>query len=63
MWTEDPQRRVAGGVHFFREAASTAAYVEKHTARLASFSITDISATSAGLNEGLSRIDHAVLER
>lgn len=63
VWTEDPQRQVAGGVYLFTDAASAAAYVEKHTARLAGFGITDITATSYQVNEGLSRIDHAVLER
>lgn len=63
VWTEDPQREVAGGVYLFADEASAQAYVEKHTARLAGFGITDITATSYEVNEGLSRIDHAVLER
>ncbi|BAC17165.1 putative mono-oxygenase ydhR [Corynebacterium efficiens YS-314] len=63
VWTEDPQREVAGGVYLFADEASTQAYVEKHTARLAGFGITDITATSYEVNEVLSRIDHAVLGR
>lgn len=63
VWTEDPQRQVAGGVYLFADEASAQVYVEKHTARLAGFGITDITATSYEVNEGLSRIDHAVLER
>ncbi len=63
VWTEDPQRGVAGGVYLFADEASAQAYVEKHTARLAGFGITDITATSYQVNEGLSRVDHALLER
>lgn len=63
VWTEDPRRQVAGGVYLFRDADSAAAYVEKHSARLAGFGITDISVTATEVNEGLSRIDHATLER
>jgi hypothetical protein len=62
-WTEDPQRQVAGGVYLFADAATAAVYVEKHTARLAGFGITDITATSYEVNEGLSRMNHCVLER
>ena len=63
VWTEDPQRQVAGGVYLFADETSAQVYVDKHTARLAGFGITDITATSYEVNEGLSRIDHAVLER
>ncbi|ALP49133.1 monooxygenase [Corynebacterium glutamicum] len=63
VWTEDSQRDVAGGVYLFADEASAQAYVKKHTARLAGFGITDITATSYAVNEGLSRIDHAMLER
>ncbi|QGU03432.1 monooxygenase [Corynebacterium comes] len=63
VWTEDPQREVAGGVYLFADEASARAYVEKHTARLAGFGITDITATAYEVNEGLSRVDHALLER
>lgn len=62
-WTEDPQRQVAGGVYLFADEASAQAYVKKHTARLAGFGITDITATSYQVNEGLSLINHCVLER
>lgn len=62
-WTEDPQRQVAGGVYLFEDETSAQAYVEKHTARLAGFGITDITATSYQVNEGLSLINHCVLER
>lgn len=61
VWIEDPQRQVAGGVYLFTDTASAEAYTTMHTARLNSFGITNITATSAKVNEGLSLIDHAQL--
>lgn len=63
VWTEDAERRVAGGVYLFRSAEGAAAYVEKHTARLGGFGITDITVTTYDVNEGLSAVDHATLAR
>lgn len=63
VWTEDAARGVAGGVYLFRDAEGAAAYVEKHTARLTGFGITDINATTYDVNEELSAIDHATLRR
>lgn len=63
VWTEAPERNVAGGVYLFADADSANAYVEKHTERLAGFGITDITATSYQVNEQLSLTDHAVLGR
>ncbi|MGC2864667.1 monooxygenase [Corynebacterium glutamicum] len=61
VWTEDPQRQVAGGVYLFTDVTSAEAYITKPTAHLNSFGITEITATSYEVNEGLSRIDHAKL--
>lgn len=63
VWTEAPERDVAGGVYLFVDEESANAYVDKHTARLAGFGITDITATSYQVNEALSLTDHAVLQR
>lgn len=63
VWTEDPERQVAGGVYLFRDAEGAAAYVEKHTARLTGFGVTDIAVTSYEVNEELSALDHATLQR
>ncbi|AGF71368.1 monooxygenase [Corynebacterium halotolerans] len=63
VWTEAPERGVAGGVYLFEDAESAAAYVDKHTGRLAGFGITDITAKSYEVNEKLSLTDHAVLRR
>ncbi|AGS33554.1 monooxygenase [Corynebacterium maris DSM 45190] len=63
VWTEAPERNVAGGVYLFTGQATADAYVEMHTRRLAGFGITDVSVTSYEVNEDLSAIDHATLER
>lgn len=63
VWTEAPERKVAGGVYLFEDKSSANAYVEKHTGRLAGFGITGITAKSFQVNEKLSLTDHAVLQR
>ncbi|QEO15587.1 monooxygenase [Agromyces intestinalis] len=61
VWTEDPQRGVAGGVYLFADRASADAYVQKHTGRLAGFGITDIDARIIGVNDGLSALTNAAV--
>lgn len=61
IWTEDPERGVAGGVYVFDDAASAEAYVAKHTTRLAGFGITDIDARIIGVNEGLSALTNGAV--
>lgn len=63
VWTEAPERGVAGGIYLFADAESAAAYVDKHTTRLAGYGITGITATAYQVNEPLSLTDHAVLQR
>lgn len=63
VWTENPEAATAGGVYLFTDADAAARYIEKHTARLAGFGITDIEVRSNGVNEDLSHITHAVLTR
>jgi hypothetical protein len=63
VWTERPETSTAGGVYLFEDAESAARYVEKHTARLAGFGITDITAQEFAVNEQLSTTTRAVLGR
>lgn len=63
VWTEDPQTHVAGGVYLFADEGSASRYIDKHTRRLGSFGVTDAEFTVLEVNEALSRMDHAVLER
>lgn len=61
VWTEDPEREVAGGVYLFASEKAADGYVEKHTKRLEGFGISSIQAVKYQVNEELSKIDRAVL--
>lgn len=64
VWTEDPQRKVAGGIYLFKDQASAQAYTEKHSKRLRDFGVTgEITAVGYEVNEGLSEVTHAALTR
>lgn len=63
VWTEDPQTSRAGGAYLFADEDSASRYIEKHTARLGSFGITDARISSLGVNEQLSRTTFATLQR
>lgn len=63
VWTEDPERSIAGGVYLFTDQKSANRYIDKHTRRLGSFGITDAKITILAVNESLSRTTHAALSR
>ena len=64
VWTEDPERKVAGGIYLFKDQASAQAYTEKHSKRLRDFGVTgEIAAVGYEVNEGLSEVTHAALSR
>ena len=54
VWTEAPDRGVAGGVYLFEDANYAQAYNEKHAARLKDYGIGEIEARSFEVNEALS---------
>lgn len=56
IWTENEAAREAGGIYLFEDENSAAAYVEKHSARLAAFGITGIRAKVFDVNEPLTAI-------
>lgn len=56
VWTESPEKGVAGGVYLFKTEDGARAYTEKHGARLKSFGITDIQVREYAVNEPLSAI-------
>lgn len=56
LWTEAPDRGVAGGVYLFDTVEHAQAYNEKHSARLKVFGITGIDLRSYAVNESLSAI-------
>lgn len=54
VWTEAPDRGVAGGVYLFGDWQTARAYVEKHSARLAEIGVTGIDVWEFSVNEPLS---------
>ena len=56
IWTESASSGEAGGVYLFGDRSSAEAYVAKHTARLASFGITQPRTRIFDVNPGLSKI-------
>ena len=56
IWTEAPDRKVAGGVYLFEDEASAQAYTAKHSERLKQFGITGIDVRQYSDNEALSKI-------
>lgn len=56
LWIENPATRESGGIYLFRDRTSADAYVRKHSARLAQFGLSGVSAKSFEVNEPLSAI-------
>ncbi|MEJ8572872.1 monooxygenase [Microbaculum marinum] len=56
VWTENEAEGIAGGIYCFADEPSALAYRDMHSARLASFGVTDIRAKVFDVNEGLSAI-------
>lgn len=56
VWTEAPDRAVAGGAYLFETEAAARAYAAKHAARLEEFGVTGIDIRSFSVNETLSAV-------
>jgi hypothetical protein len=63
VWTEDAEALTAGGVYLFTDKDSADRYIDKHTRRLNSFGISEVTVKTFTVNEALSRTTHAVLTR
>lgn len=63
IWTENERDGVSGGIYLFDDEASARAYMDEHSARLASFGITGVRAVFLDVNEGLTAINHGPLSR
>ncbi|MCC4265564.1 monooxygenase [Oceanimonas baumannii] len=57
IWTENPEAGEAGGLYLFEDPDSAQRYLEKHTARLQSFGVSDIRGRIFAVNEALTAID------
>jgi hypothetical protein len=62
IWTENEATGEQGGIYLFADPQSAEAYRDMHTARLASFGITNIRAKTFTVNEPLSAITRAPME-
>ena len=58
IWTENAAEQTAGGIYLFTDEARALAYLHKHTARLASFGLTNIRSKVFTANLDLSAINH-----
>lgn len=56
VWTEAPERGVAGGVYLFDSEQAAETYTAKHSARLGGFGIKGIDVRSFAVNERLSEL-------
>ncbi|MCE7989086.1 MAG: monooxygenase [Caldilinea sp. CFX5] len=56
IWTEDEATRCTGGIYLFVDRPSAEAYLAIHTARLASFGITEIRAKLFAVNAPLTAV-------
>jgi hypothetical protein len=63
VWTENSDTREAGGVYLFESREAAQRYLDKHTRRLGGFGIAGITAKVFEVNEALSAINHAPLDR
>jgi hypothetical protein len=62
IWTENEATGEQGGIYLFTDAESAQAYRDLHTARLASFGITEIRAKTFAVNQPLSAITRGPVE-
>lgn len=61
VWTENPERAVAGGVYLFDNQDDAQRYTAFHSERLAGFGITNIEARSYDVNPELTGITRGTI--
>ncbi|MBP7741874.1 MAG: monooxygenase [Aliarcobacter sp.] len=59
IWTENEKTKEAGGIYLFEDEENAQRYLTKHTSRLNSFGIDNISSKIFDVNIPLSLIDKA----
>lgn len=58
IWLENPTVKEAGGIYLFRDLETARSYVDKHTARLGQFGVTNPNVKMFEINEPLTRMTH-----
>ncbi|KLE01945.1 monooxygenase [Aliarcobacter butzleri] len=61
IWTENEEKKEAGGIYLFSNETDAKRYLEKHIKRLESFGYKNINAKIFKVNELLSKITNANL--
>ncbi|MGA1931802.1 monooxygenase [Arcobacter sp. YIC-464] len=56
LWTENKDKKEAGGIYLFDNLDDAKRYLAKHTARLEAFGYTDIKSKIFEVNEELSKL-------
>ena len=56
IWTENENEKEGGGIYLFENEESAKAYLDKHTARLKGFGVTEVNAKIFDVNDKLSKI-------
>lgn len=62
IWTENATAKESGGIYLFETKEDAEKYLHMHSARLASFGITEIRSKIFQVNEGLSLINHGPIK-
>lgn len=61
IWTESKENGEGGGIYLFESHETAQAYLEKHSARLANFGVSEINAKEFDVNVPLTKIDRGYL--
>ncbi|MFC7420575.1 monooxygenase [Iodobacter arcticus] len=56
IWTENESTKDAGGIYLFQNEETATAYLDKHTARLKGFGVSEVHAKIFDINLDLSNI-------
>ncbi|WP_368884935.1 monooxygenase [Providencia vermicola] len=59
IWTENPATQQAGGIYLFNSQEQAQAYLEKHSARLKSFGVSEVRGEIFAVNHALSQLNQA----
>ena len=62
VWTESEKNQEAGGIYLFEDEATALAYLNKHTARLKSLGVDEVTCKVFDVNEPLTALNHGHLQ-
>ncbi|KMN31409.1 monooxygenase [Chromobacterium sp. LK1] len=63
IWTENQDRREAGGIYLFASEETAQAYLRMHSARLKALGVSEMSGRIFDVNVALSELNHAGFAR